>query len=473
MIVRILSKGKSFKGLAAYLTHDPDADTDKRVAWTHTLNCASDDVPGAVNEMLWTARDAELLKQEAGIRAGGRSTENTVKHVSLNWSPEDDPSREHMVTTAEEFLRHMKWDEHQAAIVAHDDKKYAHLHLMINVVHPETGLRLDDNFERRRAQAWALDYERENGRIHCEQRLADPREREDAPTRDAWMAFQENQRGFERTETSQREAAEKSAAAELGPNVARFDEWKTLKEFQRDEREAFFAEGKFQFSRLRSSVCAEVRQDFRERWADYYSELKAGGDTERLSEIKAHIIFEQRETLAARRDLACAELRQSRDETYRDLLDDQRQTRQELRGRQAEGWDNARFFEALRDREDNFDRAAVFRDAASEITTPERSVGRPVEPAFSDDEAANDNGHEDRHAGSLSKEIAIRAGMGAMSFLDVAFRAVTFTTPEGRPSPRELAKASDVAAAETAQREQREREAADEEWRRRQQARGE
>src|SRR5262249_53357592 len=98
MIIRILSNGMSFKGLAAYLTHAAGrATTDERVAWTHTYNLANDHVPSAVNEMLTTARDAELLKQEAGIRAGGRSTENTVKHLSLNWAPGENPSREHMI----------------------------------------------------------------------------------------------------------------------------------------------------------------------------------------------------------------------------------------------------------------------------------------------------------------------------------------------------------------------------------------
>ncbi|HEY0256968.1 MAG TPA: hypothetical protein VGC39_05965, partial [Candidatus Methylacidiphilales bacterium] len=96
MIVRILSQGKSFTGLAAYLTHDPDAKTAERVGWTHTLNLAHDHVPSAVDELIWTSRNAELLKQEAGIRAGGRATENAVKHVSLNWSPQEAPTREHM-----------------------------------------------------------------------------------------------------------------------------------------------------------------------------------------------------------------------------------------------------------------------------------------------------------------------------------------------------------------------------------------
>ncbi len=171
MIVRISSKGSSFKGLAAYLTHDPDkAQTAERVAWTHTLNCANDDVNGAVNEMYWTAEDAELLKQEAGIRAGGRSSENPVKHVSLNWSPEDSPTREHMIEASGSFLKHMGWEEHQVVIVAHDDKSYKHCHLMLNAIHPETGLKLNDSFEQRRAQEWALQYERSQENIRCEQR---------------------------------------------------------------------------------------------------------------------------------------------------------------------------------------------------------------------------------------------------------------------------------------------------------------
>ena len=165
MIVRIMSRGKSFSGLATYLTHDPKADTKERVAWTHTLNLANDHVPSAVDEMLWTSRNAELLKQEAGIRAGGRETENPVKHLSLNWAPDERPTREHMIETANGFLEHMNWREHQALIVAHSDRAHPHVHLMLNVVHPETGLRLDDNFERHRAQAWAASYEREQGRI--------------------------------------------------------------------------------------------------------------------------------------------------------------------------------------------------------------------------------------------------------------------------------------------------------------------
>lgn len=51
----------------------------------------------------------------------------------------------------------------QSRSLADDDKSYKHVHFMLNAVHPETGLWLDDSFEHRRAQVWALGYEREQG----------------------------------------------------------------------------------------------------------------------------------------------------------------------------------------------------------------------------------------------------------------------------------------------------------------------
>jgi hypothetical protein len=254
MIVRILSPGKSFKGLASYLTHDPDAKSSERVGWTHTLNLAHDHVSSSVDEMLWTARNAELLKQEAGVRAGGRATENTVKHISINWSPDEKPSKDHIIETAEGFLRHMNWHEHQALVVAHEDKAHPHVHLMLNAVHPETGLRLDDNFERRRAQGWALQYEQENGRIYCEQRLENVEEREDAPTRPAWMAFQKKLTEFEIQEKNRENQAPIIIEELNNPEKIKLDEWKSLKEIQRHERLSFFAEGKLEFSELRQSA---------------------------------------------------------------------------------------------------------------------------------------------------------------------------------------------------------------------------
>jgi hypothetical protein len=273
MIVKIGAAGKSFKGLSDYLTHDPGAKTNERVAWTHTRNLANDFVPAAVNEMYLTAENAELLKQEAGVRGGGRSTENPVKHISLSWAPDDNPSQAHMIKASEHFLQRMGWGEHQAIFIAHDDKSHKHVHIMVNAVHPESGLRFNESFEQRHAQRWALAYERENGRVHCAERLKDVQDRERNMPRNMWVEFRKNEQEFLKSE----ELLRKESEIPENPKNA---EWKILKNFHEQERIAHFASGKSEFRELRSEIYREVREEFRERWANYYEMRKNGADAE-------------------------------------------------------------------------------------------------------------------------------------------------------------------------------------------------
>ena len=474
MIVKILSRGKSFKGLATYLTHDPEAKTAERVSWTRTLNLAQDDVPGAVDSMVWTARNAELLKQEAGIRAGGRATENAVKHLSLNWAPDEHPTREHMVETAENFLRAMKWQEHQALLVAHEDK-HPHVHVMLNVVHPETGLRLDDNFERRRAQAWALGYEREQGRIYCEQRLKNADEREDAPTRPAWLAFQKKEKEFEGDEKSLRDHDADLSENHKNPKIAHFAEWKILKEIQRHEREEFFANGKSEFSELRLSIYREVREEFRERWGDFYAARRDGADGEVLAILKAELLADQKATLEARRDEACNALRESRDGLYRELLDDQRDIRLGLRARQEAGLDNTLFFRCVEDRNADKDRAAAptFRATADEVVAQREDNGSDAEA-----EAFTAWPQHENSGMRSGADIGTGLGFGLLSLISSLGDGLVGAKPDPKsrqaePKPR-APDLFEVAANEARQRQQREREeAADEEGRRRQRSYGE
>lgn len=460
MIVRIHSAGKSFKGLATYLTHDPNAKTAERVGWTHTLNLAHDHVPSAVDEMLWTARDAELLKQEAGIRAGGRSSENAVKHVSLNWSPEETPTREHMVETAEGFLRHMKWQDHQVLLVAHQDKEHAHVHMMLNMIHPETGLHLDDSFERRRAQAWALEYERENGRIFCEQRLENIAEREKAPTRPAWMAFQEKKIEFEIQENN-RENQTPIIFEELNnPDLIKSAEWKKLKEIQRDERLTFFAEGKLEFSEIRQGIYREVRKEFRERWADYYAQLKDGADPTELADTKKALIAEQNAEIEARRDVAYDALREARDERYQVLLDEQREMRHGLHARQEANLDNSSLLFLM---EDGKIRAGQpeFREAASETTAIREQAERP--------EAVSSISWSDSdHAGMKpGADIGVGLGFSLISFFDGLADGLIGGTPAPKPRNVKLPDPFDNILAGARERERVERQLADEEEARR------
>jgi hypothetical protein len=336
MIPKFAKPGKSFKGVLLYLTHDPDhAKSSERVAWSHTINLAHDDIQGAMDEMRTTALNAELLKSEHGLR--GRKTEQPVKHFSLNWHPSESPDQAEMISAAQSFLKHMGWDQHQAVVIAHTDKAYHHVHVVVNAIHPETGLKLDDGFERRRAQAWALEYEREHGKIFCEERLKPAAERQASEPRLAWLASKEHGR---------QAAEEELASAPFDPSYMGRDEnrrlierheWQILKELQRDERLAFFAEGKEVYGEVSRTIYREVRKEFRNEWASYYAAKREGLDSATLAELRSNLIEWQGEVLEGRRGTALAERRAERDLEYRALLDAQKEQRGELIDRQELG----------------------------------------------------------------------------------------------------------------------------------------
>jgi hypothetical protein len=399
MIVKISRSGSSFKGLSQYLTHDVGADTSKRVAWTHTLNCANDDVRSAVDEMIWTYRGADLLKEEAGIRAGGRSVEDAAKHASLNWHPSESPTREHMIATAEGFVEHMGWSEHEAILVAHQDKDHRHVHIMLNRVSPVDGTVLDEGFEFRRAQEWAKQYELEQGRVFCTQRLLPEEERTPSPTRASWEALRESEQQHENDENIRRKFDRDYFAREGNSKIIEGEEWNILKAHQREEREAFFAEGKEIFGAARKQVYRDTREQFRSEWASYYSAKRDGVGASELDERKADILERQNSVLDYFRDQAIQRLREERDVEYRAILDAQKETRAELRDRQGEGLRSPHLLDHVAEKESAagadeetlaWARATahepfvqpvhagpeMFRLAAAEICAPEDSRGR-------------------------------------------------------------------------------------------------
>jgi hypothetical protein len=458
MIVKISAPGKSFKGLSDYLTHDPKSMTEERVAWTRTHNLANDDIPSAINEMYLTAENAELLKQEAGIRAGGRSTEKPVKHVSLNWDPADNPSEKHMINTAEHFLERMGWSEHQAIFISHSDKPYKHVHLVLNAIHPETGRHLSESWEKNRAQKWAAEYERTQDCIRCPQRLLDRTEREKAMPRNMWVAFQENEKEFSRAENTLRQQdAILHDDAENQKNQNN-DEWRIMKEIQRHERISFFNDGKSEFSELRKQICREVRDEFRARWRDFYA-CEDGMDPDTRATVKAGIIADRKAVLESRRDEACRDLREYRDGLYRELLDDQREMRLDLRARQDAGLDNSEFLAGLTDRPPTGDIRASFHSAAEAATRWNGGEERGL------------SAKEDRDAHSVAdtSSAAPPFVMGAFTVFDSVLSI--FEGPSRNPPPRSWQGIMREAADDTCKREQRAREEADDEWREKQRSR--
>lgn len=335
MIVKI-SPGGSFKALCAYLMHDPEAQTADRVAWSETRNCRFDDPLMATHEMYWTWRDADVLKAEAGVRKTGRKLEHPLKHVSLSWHPTEKPSRKEMIAAAETLLRRMGWGEHQAAIFCHNDKPHPHLHIMLNAVHPETGRKLDDRYEQYRSQEWALDYEREQGRIRCAERLLPREAREPSATRPAWNELHRAEEEALKAE-ARRMPDRDYMQREEDRKIINGSEWTILKTFQRQERIDFFAGGKEAYGAAAHESHRQVRRQFQQEWSRYYAAKRSGLDKASLRVMRGEISGRQKAVLQGHVAEAFYDLRQQRDRTYRAMLERHQEERRELHRRQDGG----------------------------------------------------------------------------------------------------------------------------------------
>lgn len=141
-----------------------------------TRNLVSE-VDDAWFEMFLTHRDQAALKEAAGVDARGRKNTHPVLHFTLSWPRGEQPGKEHMQQTALSALKAIGLDEHQAVLAAHTDKQHAHVHVVVNTVHPLTGRTADQKFTKLAFSRWAEAYERQHG-IHCEQRVANNADRD-------------------------------------------------------------------------------------------------------------------------------------------------------------------------------------------------------------------------------------------------------------------------------------------------------
>jgi hypothetical protein len=404
MIIRIQAPGGSFRGAGKYYLHDklPEAErgkelskelmpsTDERVWFTDTRNCANLDPEKALDEMWHVAENQQWLKAQAGGRTSGRVCQDPVKTISLSWHKDDPPTPEQMIEAADAYLKHMGWDGHQAVYVGHRDTEHRHVHIILNRVNHEHGRTLDDYRDQPRSQAWALQYEKEMGKLWCVERELNAAEREKrAPELDMAVRQPEPERETspERKPANQHiphnviELQKPYAALHEAHEQARLDatleaERGILKAEQRAEREAWFKEGKDLFRQTRHAVYDAVREEFREQWRDLYRDraaatreaeahsgsamdrafhfaqhgdwdkaLAAFGDrnavrddaaremAERLAALKA----EQTAAIRERQDDAIRELREQRDAQYKELLERQREERTAMRAAHVQG----------------------------------------------------------------------------------------------------------------------------------------
>jgi len=336
MIIKIHKAGRSFKGVSRYLLHDAGTETAKRVAWTHTVNLAHDLVSSAVDEMLWTFRSADVLKRAAGVSTGGSKLDKPVKHFSLCWPQGETPAQDHMIETVQAYMAHMGWAQHQAVLVAHNDTRHAHVHVVMNLVSPVDGRAARSFRDWRHSEDFALAYERAHEQIHCEQRLKPREARDPTPTRESWQRFRKSEIEFDRTEVK-RVTATPDYFARHDDKSLNSREWMALKSYQQHQREQFFIDGKEAFRAARKAAFREVREEFRDQWSALYTARRHGHDPITLAEMKVALVAAQNHALDKRREEACALLREERDEQYKTVLAQQRFDRAELTRRQEQG----------------------------------------------------------------------------------------------------------------------------------------
>ncbi|MBI1358250.1 MAG: relaxase/mobilization nuclease domain-containing protein [Acidobacteria bacterium] len=171
MIPREAGRGRSFVGAGKYYLHDRGAETSERVAFTHTENVPTGDPHKALKWMAWTAIHADELKRDSGAAPTGRSCARPVFCFSLAWHPEQQPKKWEMIGAGQQALQALGLDEHETVMAAHQERQHPHLHLIVNLVHPETGKASRLSYSRLKLSRWAEEYEREHGVIYCAERV--------------------------------------------------------------------------------------------------------------------------------------------------------------------------------------------------------------------------------------------------------------------------------------------------------------
>ena len=126
-MIAMSSSARSFGALAQYLAKGRSGDDAERVAWSSSRELPTDDPELAGKIMRATAAQNVRVKQP-------------VYHLALSFDPSDQVDRAAMERVADRVISALKLEGHQILIVSHRDRGHPHMHLLVNRVHPETGL---------------------------------------------------------------------------------------------------------------------------------------------------------------------------------------------------------------------------------------------------------------------------------------------------------------------------------------------
>lgn len=140
MIGKVPRPGRGFRGLVSYLLHgDRRQKVSNRVAWTATRNLLLDDPERAPELMRIAARKSVRVAKP-------------VYHFVISWHRDEHPTPDLMRRVADATCADLGLTEHQSLYVAHHDTKSPHVHVVVNRVHPETGIAWQTSHDYRRIE---------------------------------------------------------------------------------------------------------------------------------------------------------------------------------------------------------------------------------------------------------------------------------------------------------------------------------
>jgi hypothetical protein len=313
--------------VCSYILHDAAKTSSDRVLWTDKLNIFSH-ADDAWFEMYTVARDQAELKQRSGQDARGRKNAKPVLHYTLAWAASDNPSPEHMREAALSSLKALKLEQHQVLMAAHSDKEHMHVHLVVNTIHPDTGLTAPLKYTKEHLSRWAEGYEKQHG-IHCEERIKNNEARDNIRTaKEATRilmagngadglqpqlpyvpvkhAAVQRSNWFDRKEIIDRMKELRTQVAPLFPGPDMAGLWQ--RQFQ--EREALDNKTHAAVDHARSAVYDRFRPQWRELYRCQKKEMRhlQGQATHPLE--RAVFVYEQRERLGDGKPLTMRQMMQ-------------------------------------------------------------------------------------------------------------------------------------------------------------------
>lgn len=214
MLVNVVPPTNDFHALARYLVNGKAGTKPKpeRVAWTLAANLPTDDPELAASYMMATA---ELSKR----------TTNAAYHAMIAWHADERPTPEIMQTIALRTLDLAGLGEHQALIMGHGDKPHAHLHMLVNRVHPESGKAWSTSHDYRRFDAIMRQLSDEHGFLYVPAHRFNLEQTEHTPKEPAKRATYAATRGADTGRTQWSRADSLVLGKELTERVDRAGSW--------------------------------------------------------------------------------------------------------------------------------------------------------------------------------------------------------------------------------------------------------